>query len=58
MELTILAFKDPPMWSGVTQITSPLNQCVVGLDHLEQMRTVVRGGTHDASFKASRRDIR
>lgn len=48
MEFAISAFGDQPMRSGVTQITSPLDQRVLGLHHDKRMSTsteVPHGGS-------------
>ena len=44
MDLAIPAFEDPPVRSRMAQVAMPLDQRVIGLDHLEDMRAVVGEG--------------
>ena len=37
----VSTFEDPPVWSGMAEVTGPLNERVVALDHLERVRAVV-----------------
>jgi hypothetical protein len=45
MEFTIPTLKDPPVRTRVTQVAGPLDQGVVGLDHLEGMGAIA-GNCH------------
>ena len=41
MCFAVSTFEDPPVWSGMAEVTGPLNERVVALDHLERVRAVV-----------------
>jgi hypothetical protein len=51
MNFTIAALENPPVWTRVAQVTGPLDQSTIRLDHLERMGTVRCYGHGDAVSK-------
>jgi hypothetical protein len=51
VNFAISAFEDPPVWTRVAQVTGPLDQSTIRLDHLERVGTVRCYGHGDVVSK-------